>query len=56
MKTRTAPDQLNTQDIQALDSAHFIHPFTDHGDLAKRGALETAKWAKAIQDAKIEPQ
>ncbi|MBV5299078.1 MAG: aspartate aminotransferase family protein [Rhodoferax sp.] len=38
MKTRTAPDQLNTQDIQALDSAHFIHPFTDHGDLAKRGA------------------
>jgi tripartite-type tricarboxylate transporter receptor subunit TctC len=25
-------------------------------DLAKRGALETAKWAKAIRDAKIEPQ
>jgi tripartite-type tricarboxylate transporter receptor subunit TctC len=25
-------------------------------DLAKRGALETAKWAKAIKDAKIEPQ
>ncbi|HRK39256.1 MAG TPA: tripartite tricarboxylate transporter substrate binding protein [Burkholderiaceae bacterium] len=25
-------------------------------DLAKRGALETAKWAKAIMDAKIEPQ
>ena len=25
-------------------------------DLAKRGALETAKWAKAIKDAKIEAQ
>lgn len=25
-------------------------------DLAKRGATETAKWAKAIKDAKIEPQ
>lgn len=25
-------------------------------DLAKRGATETAKWAKAIRDAKIEPQ
>ena len=29
---------LNTREIQALDSAHFIHPFTDHGDLATRGA------------------
>jgi tripartite-type tricarboxylate transporter receptor subunit TctC len=25
-------------------------------DLAKRGVVETAKWAKAIKDAKIEPQ
>ena len=25
-------------------------------DLAKRGVTETAKWAKAIRDAKIEPQ
>lgn len=25
-------------------------------DLAKRGVIETAKWAKAIKDAKIEPQ
>ena len=32
------PKHLSTQDIQALDSAHFIHPFTDHGDLATRGA------------------
>ena len=28
----------DTHAIQALDSAHFIHPFTDHGDLATRGA------------------
>ena len=31
-------EPLGTQEIQALDSAHFIHPFTDHGDLATRGA------------------
>jgi putrescine aminotransferase len=29
---------LSTPEIQALDSAHFIHPFTDHGDLATRGS------------------
>lgn len=29
---------VDTQAIQALDSAHFLHPFTDHGDLATRGA------------------
>lgn len=31
-------EQHDTKAIQALDSAHFIHPFTDHGDLATRGA------------------
>jgi putrescine---pyruvate transaminase len=29
---------INTQDIQALDSAHYLHPFTDFKDLASRGA------------------
>jgi putrescine aminotransferase len=28
----------HTAELQALDSAHFIHPFTDHGALAQRGA------------------
>ncbi len=28
----------DTAQIQALDSAHYLHPFTDHGDLATRGA------------------
>lgn len=28
----------DTANIQALDSAHYLHPFTDHGDLATRGA------------------
>ncbi len=28
----------DTKSVQALDSAHFIHPFTDHGDLATRGS------------------
>jgi putrescine aminotransferase len=35
--------QLATKDIQSLDSAHFIHPFTDHGDLATRGARVITK-------------
>ena len=29
---------VDTAAIQALDSAHFLHPFTDHQDLATRGA------------------
>ncbi len=29
---------IDTAQIQALDSAHFIHPFTDHGELATRGS------------------
>ena len=28
----------DTQTLQALDSAHFLHPFTDFKDLATRGA------------------
>ena len=29
---------MDTKAIQAMDSAHYIHSFTDHGDLATRGA------------------
>lgn len=29
---------VNTAEIQALDSAHFLHPFTDFKDLGRRGA------------------
>ncbi len=43
MNAPATVDQLSTQDIQALDSAHFIHPFTDHGDLATRGARVITK-------------
>jgi putrescine aminotransferase len=32
-----------TREIQALDSAHFMHPFTDHGDLATRGSRVITK-------------
>ena len=31
-------EQHDTKAIQALDSAHYLHPFTDHADLATRGA------------------
>ncbi|OGB17951.1 MAG: aminotransferase [Burkholderiales bacterium RIFCSPLOWO2_12_67_14] len=31
-------EQQDTKAIQALDSAHYIHPFTDHAGLASRGA------------------
>ena len=43
MNALTATDPLSTQELQALDSAHFIHPFTDHGDLATRGARVITK-------------
>jgi len=29
---------MDTKALQAMDSAHYIHSFTDHGDLATRGA------------------
>jgi putrescine---pyruvate transaminase len=28
----------NTKDIQSIDSAHYMHPFTDHKGLAEKGA------------------
>jgi putrescine aminotransferase len=43
MTALTSSQPLSTQEIQALDSAHFIHPFTDHGDLATRGARVIVK-------------
>ena len=47
----------NSKEVQEKFAAigFAVQPGTPE-DLAKRGALETAKWAKAIQDAKIEPQ
>jgi putrescine aminotransferase len=36
-------EQCDTKAVQAADSAHFIHPFTDHGDLATRGARVITK-------------
>jgi putrescine aminotransferase len=33
----TQPD-TDTAAVRALDSAHFLHPFTDHGALAEKGA------------------
>jgi tripartite-type tricarboxylate transporter receptor subunit TctC len=57
--------KLNQAVNAAANSAEVQEKFAGIGfavqpgtpdDLAKRGALETAKWAKAIKDAKIEPQ
>ncbi len=31
-------ERHDTAAVQALDSAHFIHPFTDHGALASKGS------------------
>ena len=28
---------LNTAALQAMDAAHYLHPFTDHKDLGERG-------------------
>ena len=38
MNAPIKPEHLNTREIQSLDSAHFLHPFTDHGDLSTRGS------------------
>ncbi len=47
----------SSKDIQEKFSANgfAVEPSTPEA-LAQRGKLETAKWAKAIRDAKIEPQ
>jgi len=37
--------KLSTQELQALDSAHYIHPFTDTAALAKTGARIIVKGA-----------
>ena len=29
---------LTTSNIQSIDSAHYMHPFTDHKGLAEKGA------------------
>lgn len=34
----TAPDLIDTRALQQLDSAHYLHPFTDHKALRERGA------------------
>ena len=31
-------NHLPTAELQALDAAHHMHPFTDNGELAARGA------------------
>jgi putrescine aminotransferase len=34
----TPTEGLDTKALQALDSAHYLHPFTDHAALRERGA------------------
>jgi putrescine aminotransferase len=34
---------INTSDIQAIDSAHYMHPFTDHKGLAGKGSRVITK-------------
>jgi putrescine aminotransferase len=34
----TAQEAFDTRALQQLDAAHFLHPFTDHAALRKRGA------------------
>lgn len=43
MTSSTSPSSLSTQEIQALDSAHFLHPFTDFQELAAVGARVIVK-------------
>jgi putrescine---pyruvate transaminase len=34
----SAPETFDTRELQQLDAAHHLHPFTDHAQLAGRGA------------------
>lgn len=43
MSTENSLPQFDTKEIQALDSAHYLHPFTDFKDLASRGARVMVK-------------
>ena len=43
MNASTNNQPLSTQEIQALDSAHFLHPFTDFKELAGQGARVITK-------------
>ena len=47
----------NSKDVQDkfAPNGFSVEPGTPEA-LAQRNKVETAKWAKAIQDAKIEPQ
>ena len=38
MNAPTDAQSLSTAELQALDSAHFLHPFTDHKGLSAKGA------------------
>ena len=29
--------KLSTAELQAMDTAHYLHPFTDHKELGERG-------------------
>ncbi|MEH6491644.1 aspartate aminotransferase family protein [Halopseudomonas sp.] len=33
----TSQSKLNTAELQAMDAAHYLHPFTDHKELGARG-------------------
>jgi len=43
MNDTTSFSSLDTQAIQALDSAHYLHPFTDTKHLAEKGARVIVK-------------
>ena len=54
---KAANDAANSKEVQEKFAGigFAVDPGTP-ADLAKRSVTETAKWAKAIKDAKIEPQ
>ena len=39
--------KFDTRAIQQLDSAHFLHPFTDHNALKAQGARVIVRGAKS---------
>ena len=44
--------KLNTAALQAMDAAHYLHPFTDHKELGERGTRPCLRgaweWIKTL--------
>ena len=45
-------DSKHLRDLRRIDAAHFLHPFTDHGDLHRNGThvIESASGCHVVDE------